>query len=129
MHFLGTNLQFHPLPAGTDDRRMDGTIIVGFWSRDIILEATWDAWPDGMNNSQCLITGRNVVNKHAKSINIRKLLETQLLALHFTENGIGPFLTTPYLHIQALLGKGFLQFTLNLFDQAFILRAQTFQSG
>ena len=39
MHFAGTNLHFHPLPARPDHGRVERLVHVGLGQRDVVLEA------------------------------------------------------------------------------------------
>ena len=71
IHFLGTDLQFDPLTARPDNRRMDRAVIILFGRRDIILETPGYAWPGTMDDTQHRITVLNRFNDHPETQNIR----------------------------------------------------------
>ena len=47
-----------------------------------------------VNNAECLITSRYIINTNPKRHDIRKLFKRRILLLHFAPNGIGGFFTS-----------------------------------
>ena len=81
-HVFGADLQFDALVAGTDHGGVDGTIIVLFRRRDVVLEAAGYHRPCGVHDAERAVTGLDVAHDHAESEDVGQLFETDRFAFH-----------------------------------------------
>src|ERR1700729_2139822 len=97
VHLVGADLQFDPLAARPDHRRVDRTIVVLLRRRDIILEAPGHTGPGRMRNADGGVTVGDGVDENTKAIDIGQLLEGDRAALHLAPDRIGLLLATLHL--------------------------------
>ena len=91
VHFLGADLDFHPLLFRAHHRGVDGAIAVGLGRGDEILEALRHHLPAGMDDAQRAIAILRGFDDDAEAENIGKLLEIELLGLQLAPDRERPF--------------------------------------
>ncbi len=83
VHFLGADLQFDALVAGTYYGSVNRAIIVLLRGRDVVLEPAGHHRPCGVHDAERAVAGFDVLHHDAESKNIGQLFEADRLALHF----------------------------------------------
>ena len=127
MHALGPDLQLDPLMARADDGGVDRLIIVLLGVRDVVLETAGHGVPGGVHHAERAVAVALLGNDDAEGIDVRKLLERDLLALHLAPNGVRLLLAAG----DDCGNLGLLEFGgqrgLDFIDQALVPLAQHFE--
>jgi hypothetical protein len=129
MHFMGADLDFHGLRAGTQDRGVYGAVQIILRGGNIIVEFPGNELPQRVHHPERRIAIGNGIDEHARSADIHQLFECQMLGLHFAPDAVD-VLRPP---LDACLDPGAAQFAaqmrLQLLHVALALGAPRLQSG
>ena len=80
VHVPGSNLDFHWLTAGADDRRMQALVHVELWHSDVILESARNRLPVCVNRTQSRIAVANGAADHAHTDQVVNMIK--IVAAH-----------------------------------------------
>ena len=127
MHACRSDLGFDALAGGADDGGMNGSVVVLLGRRDIVLEASRNHRPAGMNDAERPVAVADAVDDDAESEYVRQLFEGQGSRLHLAENRIGLLLPTGDRRLEAVFLEQVGKLRLNLADQTVVFLRQFLQ--
>ena len=84
MHLRCADLDFDPAGLGSDKRRMQGLVAVGFRGRDIIVELSGNHPVMCMDHTECSVTILHRRHDNAKGVDIGQLLKIDFFAVHLS---------------------------------------------
>ena len=129
LHFMSADLHLDPLVLRSDHAGMQGSVIVRFRGRDVILEATRNDRVAAVDLPKRLIALLHAIDRHPKRHDIGKLLEPDILALHLAPDRIRGFGTPRNLSLQADRLEALMELGNDLADHIAALIAQKLQTG
>ena len=88
VHFPGTDLYFHRLSPGADNRGMKGLVHVGLRHRNVILESVGQRFPQGMGNTQHRIALGDGIHNDSHCIEVVNLGQILIIPFHFLINAV-----------------------------------------
>ena len=88
VHLFGADLHFELMAAFADDRGVEGLIAVGAGDGDEVLDAAGHGTPERVDQAEDGVTGGDVVGDDANGEQVVDLIERDLGALEFLEDGV-----------------------------------------
>ena len=82
VHLFRANLEFHPLSLRSQDSGVQGLIQIRLGQGDVVLEASGDGRPAGVQNPQHRVAILHVVHDDSHATNVIDLVEVEILRLH-----------------------------------------------
>ena len=129
MHFMRSDLDFHCLRAGSDDRRMNRTVPIVLRGRDVVVEFPGNELPQRVHHTQRRIAFRNGVHEDACGANVHELLEGELFGVHLAPNAIDVFRPPLDRRVDACVAQFAAQKRLQLFHVALAFGTPHLESG
>ena len=75
VHFVGADLEFDDLAVGSDDGGVERLVAVLLWHCDVIFDAAWHGFEEGMDDTENEVTGRNIGDDEAEGDDVVDALD------------------------------------------------------
>ena len=105
MHLRRPDLYFHPLTKGSDDRRVQGLVHVPLGHGDIVLEASGNRLPRGMDNAEHFIALPDVLHEDPDGDQIIDLVDIHITALHLAIDGVEVLAASGHLSLDTVFDQ------------------------
>jgi hypothetical protein len=123
VHFMAADLHLHPHRVFVDQRGVERTVTVRLGGRDIVLEASGDHLPGGVEYPQRLVAIGLAVGQHPEGHDIGDLFERDVAFGHLLPDRIGVLFAPRNLDLEPCLGQRLLDRKRDRIDLPALARA------
>ena len=103
VHVVRANLHLHRTAVGTDERRVQGLVVIVLRIRDVVVELAGQVGPHIVHDAERRITLRHGINQYAYRADVEDLAKRRVLALHLAPDAVDVLWPSGYLGMDAVV--------------------------